>query len=289
MLILFVHHIAVSIQAPNVVSEVANDLHIAIERLTKEKNPDIENALKLNKELNDNYTSVDIGVDGYVLSIDSESAVKFAKESNLIFKFLVRPGDFISYSTPVVQIWGYFEIEKTKKKINSMIILGTRRSPRYDLESTINELVELAVRALSTGINDPFTAMSVVDHLASELSYLSNREFPNTHVFDEDETLRVILKKLDFNSVVECAFNQIRQAGSSHVSVVSRLLEGLNNITTATTTSENLQPLLRQAHAINDSINENFIEKSIDHKAIKERFDKLEKTLNEKMNLNNDI
>ena len=164
-----------------------------------------------------------------------------------------------------------------------MVILGNRRSPRYDLECSVDELVELAVRALSPGINDPFTAISVIDRLGSELSYLSTREFQNIHLFDEGDTLRVILKELDFNSVVESAFNQIRQAGRGDVSVVSRLLESLLSITQSANSKEYFESIQRQTNAVVESAKSNFLEEGIDYQAIKKRFDEINTVLESKM------
>jgi uncharacterized membrane protein len=74
--------------------------------------------------------------------------------------------------------------EKLSEKINAIFIFGPERTLEQDVEFAISQLVEIAVRALSPGINDPITAITCIDWLGVSLSQLANRKMPSSHRFD---------------------------------------------------------------------------------------------------------
>ncbi len=107
---------------------------------------------------------------------------------------------------------------------------GDERTPTQDLEYSIDQLVEVAVRPLSPGINDPFTAMTCVDWLGGALIRVAGRELPSGWRYDNERRLRIIVKTTDFAGMAAAAFNQIRQYGSTSVAVMLRLLETLAKV-----------------------------------------------------------
>jgi uncharacterized membrane protein len=91
----------------------------------------------------------------------------------------------------------------------------------------VDQLVEVAVRALSPGINDPFTAITCIDQLGEALCLLAGRKIPSSHRYDDENHLRVITQPPSFAAVVNAAFNQIRQYGRESPAVLIRMLETL--------------------------------------------------------------
>ena len=89
----------------------------------------------------------------------------------------------------------------------------------------IDELVAMALRALSPAINDPYTAFMCIDRLGEALAYLGCRKLPSSYRYDESSNLRVITRALGFQNAIEAAFNQIRHYGSSDPLVAARLLK----------------------------------------------------------------
>jgi uncharacterized membrane protein len=114
-----------------------------------------------------------------------------------------------------------------RKELNKALLIGESRTVEQDVEFAIDQLVEVAVRALSTGINDPFTAIACIDRLTSSIVRLMGREMPSPYRYDSQNKLRVIAPPITFDGVMDEAFNAIRQHGASSVPVTIRLLESM--------------------------------------------------------------
>ena len=135
-------------------------------------------------------------------------------------------------------------------RVNYAFALGNQRTPVQDIEFAVNQLVEIAVRALSPGVNDPFTAMTCVDHLGSALCRLAQRDVPSPYRHDTQDRLRVITPVFTFPDVTDAAFNQIRQYGRSSTAVTIRLLETIAEIAGCVHRPEDRAALLRHAKMI---------------------------------------
>jgi uncharacterized membrane protein len=111
-------------------------------------------------------------------------------------------------------------------------------------------LVEVAVRALSPGINDPFTAINCIDYLGSALSELARRRLPAPWHFDAEDRLRLVTRPQTFDGALAAAVDQIRQHGRRDVAVTIRLLKMLATLLPTTRSEEQRRSLVRQAAMI---------------------------------------
>lgn len=251
MLIWFIHHVAVLIQAPHVVAAVADDLDRAIVRLYPEKigePPDdeehqAEQAERQEGQLGDDPLVLHSTHEGYIQAIDGEGLMEMARKHDLVLRLIARPGDFIAADLPLAEVWppsgsaasadsedDESREDELKKRFNEAVLVGIRRTPRQDVECAIEELVEVAVRSLSPGVNDPFTAINCIDRLSASLGDLAERRIPSAYRHDSEGRLRIIARPVSFPAVLEAAFNQIRQYGRDSVAVTIRLLEALTSI-----------------------------------------------------------
>jgi uncharacterized membrane protein len=114
-----------------------------------------------------------------------------------------------------------------RREVAGAFITGPQRTPTQDAEFAVGQLVEVALRALSPGINDPYTAINCIDRLAAALARLARREVPSPYRCDEAGNLRLVADPLSYRSMVDAAFNQIRQAAGGQVAVIVRLLEAI--------------------------------------------------------------
>ena len=135
-------------------------------------------------------------------------------------------------------------------KINAEIVLGSRRTPTQDIEFAVHQLVEIAVRALSPGINDPFTAIACIDRLGSGLCHLARRELPDPLHLDTHGRLRLLAPVPAFADVADAAFDQIRQSARTNVAVAIRMLESIEAIAGATEAADDRAALRRHAEMI---------------------------------------
>ncbi|QDT19782.1 DUF2254 domain-containing protein [Gimesia chilikensis] len=265
MLILFIHHVATAIQAPTIVTAVARDLDLAVDRLFPERigeRPDEEEAKlsieDLRAELSDNNITVASQAEGYIEGIDGESLVSLACEAEGVVELLCKPGDFVTREKLLARIWLPRDTEKTEdmttsytNSVNRVIIVGPRRTPRQDVGYAARELVEIALRALSPGINDPFTAMSCVDRLGGALGRLVERSVPVRIRRDDDSVARVLITEADdFPEVLIQSFGQIREYGASSTAVSLTILKALTEITNHASRPDDIHAIRGEAEAL---------------------------------------
>jgi uncharacterized membrane protein len=157
------------------------------------------------------------------------------------------------------------------KLVNGLFITGHKRSQERDLVFLINELVEIAARALSPGVNDPFTAISCINHLGVSLCDLAQRALPPVLKKDDENRVRIVAYPTTFERIVDAAFNQIRQYGRTHAAVSIRLLENIQVILPFTRYPDQREALLRQAAMIERGSHEGLSEES-DRRDVHERY-----------------
>ncbi|BAY23871.1 hypothetical protein NIES2100_36640 [Calothrix sp. NIES-2100] len=255
VLIYFIDHASTIIQASHIIENVSDDLDKAIDRLFPQK---IGRSIPLGQEvaeIPDNFdlvaSPVIVNKNGYIQAIDDEELMKIARKNNLLLRVESRPGKFIVKDSHLVMVFpGKFVNKKLTKQINDCFILGKERSEQQDIEFPIDQLVEIALRALSPGINDPFTAIRCVDRLGAGLSRLAQKDFPSPYRYDKDHKLRAIAFGVTFEGLVDSAFNGIRQYARSDTSVTIRLLEAIENIATYTNNPKYQVVLQRHAEMI---------------------------------------
>ncbi len=233
VLIYFIHHVAVSIQATSVVQAVTDELHDAIDRLWPHNcDEDIIGSDETPPVLPvDDAAQVLAAKSGYVDAINDEALVKLAKDKDLVIRLARRPGHFVIKGTQLAMAWPRERVdEEATKRLNNSFVLASQRTPFQDVEFAVDQLVEIAVRALSPGVNDPFTALNCIDRLGEALSQLAQRSVPSSLRFDDEQRLRVITYPADFRAIAAAAFNQIRQFGEGSVAVLIRMLDTLAEI-----------------------------------------------------------
>ena len=256
VLIYFIHHVSVIIQAPTVIAMVAAELEEVIERLFPDKLGQSHMLQqRQHKPIPSNFDlhakSVAASHTGYLQTIDGEGLVKVAAESDLVIKLNCRPGQFIVAGSPLLVAWPRHRVrEQLAEQINAAFILGSDRTPIQDVEFCIDQLVEVAVRALSPGINDPFTAIACIDRLGAALCLLTEREMPSAYRYDSNGKLRVVADRVTFANLTDRAFNQIRQYGRSSAAVTIHLLEIIEQILRRVRREGDSTALLRQATMI---------------------------------------
>jgi uncharacterized membrane protein len=190
---------------------------------------------------------------GYVQTIEHIALLALATEHKALIECIYYPGDYIVEDSVIAIIHSDSAInKKTVKQVSDLILLGAYRTPVQDPEFAIHQLVEIALRALSPGINDPYTAITCVDKLNSVLCGLTKRVFPARQHCDEAGQLRLVCKVLTFDDIARAAFDQIRQEATNNVSVTIRLLNSLNNLILFANTNEQKNFVISQTKMIDE-------------------------------------
>jgi uncharacterized membrane protein len=128
--------------------------------------------------------------------------------------------------------------------------MGADRTIRHDLEFAIKQLVEVALRALSPGVNEPFTAISCIDRLGQCLSRVATRGVRGAAVQDMDGTVRLIMPRQTFVTLMHAAFDPIRIFAGPNPAVHARLLEAVAMLGEVVTEPNHRAALRQQAGLI---------------------------------------
>jgi uncharacterized membrane protein len=284
VLIYFIHHASTIIQASHVITQVSGDLDKALDRLFPEKIGEGKaNNSPPAGEIPANFDSeaspIKATGEGYLQAIDDKELMKIARQYNLLVRLTTRPGKFIVKGSDLAMVFSEKGVNKSlNQPINDAFILGKERTEYQDVKFPIDQLVEIALRAISPGINDPFTAIRCIDRLSAGLSRLAQRDFPSPYRYDDEQNLRVIVEGVTFEGLVDTAFNQIRQYSKSDVAVTIRLLEAIACIAAYTRNSKQREALRRQAEMILNNSREQ-ISPEQDQKDVQEQYHQVIKAL----------
>jgi uncharacterized membrane protein len=285
VLIYFINHVAVSLQAPVVISRVSKELHTAIIHDLRDNAdasslpPILDQDNEANLELSSAYKSVMAKKTGYLQVRDDNTLLHLAQKYNLIFQLLGEPGDFIVQGTPLVNIWGDINTEKISVVINATFVTGVQRTLVQDVTFGINELIEVALRALSPAINDPFTAMTCLDWVGAALCQVCKRTFPKSKLFDNDGQLRIIRNPVTFTKLANAAFNQIREYGRTSSYVTLRIMHTIKLVAACAATSEQRKALMHHATLTENNSHIGLAEPA-DRQVITNEYDAVKKILN---------
>lgn len=235
LLIIFIHQIAVSIQADKVVSDISDFIAKQIETLFPEKmgEENEEDKVDISAAMSafPNRIFINSPKCGYLQFISSEALINVVTEQDALLNLYHRPGSYLVKGMKMGELLTHSKWEEEKTdSILSQFIIGKTKTSQQDLEFSIHQMVEIAARALSPGVNDPYTAIACIDNLTSTLSYLAQAKFPSKYRLDEEGNLRIVADTLDFDGVLDAAFNPIRQFSKGNPAVIIRLMEALTVI-----------------------------------------------------------
>ena len=281
LLIIFIHHVSMSIQSDKVISDISDAMSKSIRKLFPEEigyeeekpTPDMNVLQKQYAYKQD----VKCSRSGYLQSVDGDGLLGIAQENDCIIILHHRPGDYLVHNMILCQFLCNEECSKeVHEKIQDDFIIGKVRTPLQDAEFSIHQMVEVASRALSPGVNDPYTAIACIDNLASVMCYLTGAEFPSPYRYDSQDKLRVIADNHTFSGMLNAAFNQIRQYGEGSPSVMIRLMEVMKTISTFAKNKNQQELIAQHAEMIMKAAERTFHEPH-DLNDLKERFKSLKK------------
>ncbi len=253
----FVHHIAQSCIADSVISRESRELNQAIGRLAEDKGDETREAASLPDGFEESGIALTLKKSGYIQQIDYKTAVDRAAAADVTVRIDVSAGYFVIAGEKIGWIHGAGEgekAEKTAKAIAGTFNVDTTRTPTQDIEYSVRHMVEIAVRALSPGINDSFTAIQVIDQLSAALAVLFRKTVPREDHTDDDGVMRLCAETSGTDDIVFNAFDSIRHACSGKPDVSRHLLAKLKVLASCARTARVRSALDDQVKAIDQDL-----------------------------------
>jgi uncharacterized membrane protein len=276
VLVVFIDHIAKSIQLPQVIASIAGDLAHAIEADvavppgdTGKAGPSLSEMLV---RLDEDSGVVRAPSSGYLQYVSMSTLIDIASRSHAVIRLLHRPGHFVVEGQPLASVWPAAAAPGVARALGGAHATGPHRTLTQDLSFAVDQLVEIAIRALSPAVNDTFTALACIDWLGDGLGKIADRWRPATVHRDAAGHVRVITVTVSFRRLVERAHDKIRQASRGMPAVMIRQLDAIAKVMAYTTSSEQREVLLEQAEMILRASEES-VPEAADRVDVRRRYD----------------
>jgi uncharacterized membrane protein len=255
VLVYFIHHISDSIQVATLSGRVRTELRETVDRMyPAQTGRDVVavhgGAPTLPGDLT-GATPVEAGSAGYVAAIDLDRMLGLAREHDCVIVLSARPGDHVLTDDVVARIWPAREDVSTAAR--RAVTVGRNRTPYQDVAFAVQQLVELAVRALSPGTNDPFTAQNALDDLTVGLALMAARPTPSAERYDDEGRLRVVAEPVTLAELVDQVMDAMRTYALSAPSVLLRTLDFAQAVGVRTESSDARARLRTQVRLLADT------------------------------------
>ena len=268
VLIFFVHHIATTLQASEIVARITRETVETVDRLFPDA-MDVEAAETAPATLTaalatDRWRPVAAPATGYIQRVDLEGLLRLTCERGLVVRLERQVGDFVIEEVPLASLapaaehradpGGRDDDRPVEELIAARFTIGNFRTIDQDASFGIRQLVDIALKALSPGINDTTTAVTCVDYLGAVLTRTSSRRIEAPYR-SEDGVLRVVGPGITFEGLVNSAFDEVRQHAEGNVSVLARQLATLELVARQTPSAARRGVLLKQIALIEETTN----------------------------------
>jgi uncharacterized membrane protein len=257
VLVFFVHHIASSIQAVNIIASVAHETNAAIDRVFPElqgREPNgVEDAMDeqvLAPQDERTWYPVPAQLSGYIQGVDEDAILELARNQRTIVRMERGVGAFAVQGAVLASLaLTYPPDQGTIAELNRAYSISRHRTIEWDPAFGIRQIVDIALKALSPGVNDTSTAVMCVDYLTAILARLNGRRYPPSHRY-EGEALRVIASVPTFEGLLAEAFDQIRGSAEGNVAIIARMLGAIDTLGSLTVNPSHRRALDKQVQWI---------------------------------------
>jgi uncharacterized membrane protein len=262
VLIYFIHHVVQSIHVNTITAQIGHQLTASIGKRfpacfgdpPDQTDGDKSKYAKTAQAAfggGSGYSVVEARDNGYLQAVDDESLLSIACDHDLLIRLERSPGEFlyrgrtIALASPETRV-----TEEVADKIRASWSVGTKRTPSQDLLFLIDELVEIAARALSTGVNDPYTAKTCMDWLTASAAELARRQTPSPYRLDKNGELRVIAPGGTFEIHLERGFGRLRPYAARDSNAAIHFVSRLRSLVGVLSSSEQVEAISHEVEEI---------------------------------------
>jgi uncharacterized membrane protein len=238
-LVIFVHHIARSINVNFITERIATETERVIDEVMPDPLPEARGSDDHPLPAFDEGPPIRATRSGYIRYIDMDRLAEVASSSGLAIRVERRVGQYVVEGAPLVRLSRKKELDAPSvAAVLGAIDLGLTRTMEQDIEFGVLQLVDIALKAISPAVNDPSTAINCIDHLSRVLVRVASRDPARSVVFDPPGVVRVVAPPLALDRLLDLAFDQIAQYAKTDVAVSLRIQRALGDLAQSTTDGE---------------------------------------------------
>ncbi|MFG0291894.1 MAG: DUF2254 domain-containing protein [Phycisphaerales bacterium JB050] len=271
VIIFFIHHIASSIQASSVIAAASSATLAAIDR----RFPPLEQSAQHHAPSPPDFDQalwhpIQTDRHGYIQSVNFAALLGAAKQLDAVIRIERCIGDFVVTGDTIASVASDPRPNQAaSSKLRAAFTLDACRTVEQDPAYGIQQIVDIALRALSPGINDANTAIMCIDHLSACLARLAVRADPHP-ALPVGEQPQLLCRDPNFATMLDAAFDQIRESAEGNAKILNRLVEAVDTAARLTDQPERRRALQAKLTDLDESI-EHSIESSTDLDRLKDR------------------
>jgi uncharacterized membrane protein len=252
-LIFFIHHIATSIQASSILDAITRETLKTIDKLFPEDlgEPARSDSAAAAVANDKKWHAISTRETGYIQSVDGEGLWNFATNKDRVLRLERKVGDFVVEGEALISSEQKLDVMEVKS-VCGFFVVGIFRTVDQDVGFGIRQIVDIALKALSPGINGTTTAVACLDYLGAILSRLGQRPMPSPYRKDGDK-LRVIAPVPQFADFVAESIDEIRLCAATNVTIFLCLFSLLNRVAMVARDPARRGVLLRHAGLVRES------------------------------------
>jgi len=230
-LIFFINHVSQAISVNHIVDRIARETEGVIDDVMPDTQRYAYEPPGVPFDGNKREVLVDSAVSGYIRYVDTERLLYLAQAYKLRVRMVRRVGHFVPAG---VALFGASPAERVDperaRELRSAFDIGPTRTMQQDIEFGVIQIVDIALKAISSAVNDPSTAITCVDQLGRIMIRFVNRNVPASLLCNPPHVVRVIVPWIGTESLLDTAFEQIRHYSMSDIAVSLRLLRAFDDI-----------------------------------------------------------
>lgn len=272
VLIYFVHHIASTLQASSIMARVTRDTVVVVDRLFPQTLGDegpVNGEVVAAIEALTDWHLARAAATGYVQSVDEKGMLRLAAQTCQVIRMARGIGDFVIEGTEIAAFADWPpeaqpgrsphrrdtgpDPAEIAKRLERLYVVDEYRTVAQDAAFGIRQLVDIALRALSRGVNDTTTAVNCVDHIGAILVRLANRQVESP-LRTRDGIVRVIARGAQFDGLLRLACDEIRNSAAGNPAMLDHLFETLGTVAGQTPSQDRRQLLAEQVRLIREVV-----------------------------------
>jgi uncharacterized membrane protein len=255
VLIYFIHHLAHSIQIDTIMSQVEREARSVIAEVYPDR-PGYREPEELCPEPPLEAVGLPSTRSGYVQAVHPEPLVRVAVHHDLVVVLARQVGDHVVAGTPIAWAWGRTAgrpltgVHALAEAVADAVQVGFERTMVQDVAFGMRRLVDIANKALSPAINDPYTGVQAVHHLSVLLCSLASLRLGDWVVRDAQGELRVAVPRPKFADYLRLGTAQIRRFGAGEPALTRSLIVLLRDVGTNSATEERRHACVRHIRLV---------------------------------------